>query len=164
MRLDFNPGRTFQDVLVPEQTRLAGWTALVQRFSLNGPVRRPSCVSEKHISGSQRKNGIWRVFDKRYWPGDDFADHLTFAFRHEDLDLLILKRLFDAVPAKALEDLVAAAPIGIPSRRIWFLYELLTAKTLDVPDAQNVAAINVLDPKAYFTAKPQLSRRHRVRD
>ena len=68
------------------------------------------------------------------------------------------------MPAKALEDLVAAAPIGIPSRRIWFLYELLTAKTLDVPDARNVAAINVLDPKSYFIAKPQLSRRHRIRD
>jgi Fic/DOC family len=164
MRLDFSPTRTFQEVPVPEQTRLAGWAALVQEFSLKGPVRRPSCVSEKHISGNRRENGIWRVFDKRYWPGDDFADHLTFALRHETLDLLILKRVFDAVPGKALEDLVAAAPIGILSRRIWFLYELLTAKTLDIPDAQKVAAINVLDPKFYFTAKPQLSRRHRVRD
>jgi hypothetical protein len=107
---------------------------------------------------------MWRVFDKRYWPGDDFAAHLTFALRHEDVDLLILKRAFDCVPVKVLEELVAAAPTGIPSRRIWFFYEWLTGKTLDVPDAKNVAATDILDPKTYFTAKARLSRRHRVRD
>jgi len=66
MRLDFRPGGTFQEVPVPEQTRLAGWAALVQALSIHAPVRRPSCVSEKHISGSRREDGIWRVFDKRY--------------------------------------------------------------------------------------------------
>jgi hypothetical protein len=164
MRLNPAAIRTFQENVVPEDTKLAGWAALVHALSIKAPVRRPSCVSHKHVKGSQREEGIWRVLDRRYWPGDDFADHLTFALRHEDLDLLILKCVFDAVPAKALQELVAAAPTGMPSRRIWFFYEWLTAKTLDVPDAQTVAAIDVLDPKVYFTAKPQLSRRHRVRD
>ena len=164
MSLDSNPVRTFQERLVPDETRLAGSAALVQALSIQAPVRRPSCVSEKHVGGSQREEGIWRVFDKRYWPGDELADHLTFALRHEDLDLLLLKRAFDAMPAKLLQELVASAPTGIPSRRIWFLYEWLTGRTLDLPDAQNVAAIDVLDPKSYFTAKPRLSRRHRVRD
>src|SRR5574342_620382 len=104
MRLDLSPDRTFQETLLPAQARLAGWAALVQALSIQAPVRRPSCISERHVSGSQRKEGIWRVFDKRYWPGKGFADHLTFALRHEDLDLLILKRVFDAVPAKAAEE------------------------------------------------------------
>lgn len=164
MRLDSIPAHTFQESLVPDDTRLVGWAALVQALSLQAPVRRPSCVSEKHVRGSQREEGICKVFDKRYWPGDTIADHLTFALRHEDLDLLILKRAFDAMPAKVLEELVSATPTGIPSRRAWFLYEWLTGRTLDLPDAQNVAAVDILDPKAYFTAKPRLSRRHRVRD
>jgi hypothetical protein len=164
MRLDLGRVHTFQGSLVPDDTRLVGWAALVQALSIQVPVRRPSCVSEKHVKGSQREEGIWRVLDRRYWPGDDFAAHLTFALRHEDLDLLILKRVFDAAPEKVLRELVAAAPTGIPSRRVWFLYEWLLGRTLDLPDAQNVAAVDVLDPKAYFTAKPRLSRRHRVRD
>lgn len=164
MRLKLEAIQTFQESLLPEHTRLAGWAALVQALSIHAPVRRPSCVSNKHVKGSQREEGTWRVLDRRYWPGDDFSDHLTFALRHEDLDLLVLKRVFEAVPVKAVEDLVAAAPTGIPSRRAWFLYERLTGKNLDVPDAQSVAAIDVLDPKSYFTAKPQMSRRHRVRD
>jgi hypothetical protein len=34
--------------------------------------------------GSHRDEGDWRLFDKRYWPGDTLADHMTFAMRHED--------------------------------------------------------------------------------
>ena len=41
---------------------------------------------------------------------------------------------------------------------------MLTGEKLAVPEAPNVAAVNLLDPKAYFTGKPKLSRRHRVRD
>ena len=98
------------------------------------------------------------------WPGDDFADHLSFALRHEDIDLLILKRVFEAVPQAEIEAIVRAAPTGIPARRAWYLYETLTGRTLDVEDAPSAAAIDVLDPKAYFTGKPRLSKRHRVRD
>ncbi|WP_210211175.1 hypothetical protein [Borborobacter arsenicus] len=164
MRLELAHSPHFQESPVPDKTRLAGWTALVNEFSIRAPVRQPSCVSEKHIKGSQREDRSWRVFDKRYWPGDSFADHLTFAFRHETPDLLILKRIFDAVPDNAVEELVRAAPTGVPARRIWYFYELLTGKTLDLPDAQSVAAIDLVDPAAYFTSKPRLSKRHRVRD
>ena len=164
MRVYSGSNLTFQESLLPNEARLAGWAALVQALSIQAPVRRPSCVSERHVRGSQRDEGIWRVFDKRYWPGDEIADHVTFALRHEDLDLLILKRAFDAMPPNVLQELIAAAPTGILSRQAWFLYEWLTSRTLDLPDAQNVAAIDVLDTKAYFTAKPRLSRRHRVRD
>jgi hypothetical protein len=164
MRLELAHSPHFQESAVPDETRLAGWAALVKEFSIKAPVRQPSCVSEKHIKGSQREERNWQVFDKRYWPGDSFADHLTFAFRHEPLDLLILKRIFDGVPDDAVEELVRAAPTGVPARRIWYFYELLTGKTLDLPDAQSVAAIDLLDPAAYFTSKPRLSKRHRVRD
>lgn len=164
MRLDLNDIQAFQERLVPNGTRLAGWSALVQGLSIKAPVRRPSCVSEKHVRGSQRGEEGWRIFDKRYWPGETVAGHLVFALRHEELDLLILKRTFEQVPVNVIEELVAAAPTGIPARRTWFLYEWLTGSMIDLPDAQNVAAIDLLDPKAYFTAQPRLSRRHRVKD
>ena len=63
-----------------------------------------------------------------------------------------------------MEAFVRAAPTGTPTRRAWYLYETLTGRTLNVSDAPGVAAIDLLDPKAYFTGKPRLSRRHRVRD
>ena len=164
MRLEAAPIAVFQEKTVPDGTRLAGWAALVQALALQAPVRRPSCVSEQHIRGSHREEGAWAVFDKRYWPGDTFADHLTFALRHEDMDFLILKRVFEAVPQAEVEAIVRAAPTGVPARRAWYLYEILTGRTLDVDDAPGAAAIDLLDPEGYFTGKPRLSKRHRVRD
>ena len=133
-------------------------------LAIPAPVRRPSCVSEQHIRGSHRKEGGWTIFDKRYWPGDNFADHLSFALRHEYLDLLILKRVFETVSQAEIEAIVRAAPSGIPARRAWYFYELLTRRTLEIEDAPSAAAIDLLDPEPYFTGKPRLSKRHRVRD
>ena len=164
MRLEGAPIVIFQEKTVPNGTRLAGWAALIHSLALWAPVRRPSWVSEQHVRGSHREEGAGTVFDKRYWPGDTFADHLTFALRHEDIDLLILKRIFEAVPQAEVEAIVRAAPTGIPARRAWYLYEILTGRTLDVEDAPGAVAIDLLNPDAYFTGKPLLSKRHRVRD
>jgi Fic/DOC family protein len=164
MRLESAPITVFQDNTIPAGSRLAGWAALVHALGIAAPVRRPNCVSEQHVRGSHRREQAWTVFDKRYWPGDTFADHLTFALRHEDLDLLILKRIFEAVPQGEIEAFVRATPTGIPARRAWYLYETLTGRTLPLGDAPQAQAVDLLDPKAYFTGKPRLSRRHRVRD
>jgi hypothetical protein len=125
-------------------------------------VRQPSSVSEKHIAVSRREEGGFRVFDRHYQPGEQFPDHLTFALRHENIDLLILKRAFEAVPKAALEAHVRATPTGECTRRTWFFYELLTGQTLDVEDAPNATAVDALDAKVYFTGKAQISRRHNV--
>jgi Fic/DOC family len=165
MRLNFKNPTGFQEQSIPEASKLAGFAALVNTFSIEAPVRRPSCVSDKHIRGSHREEAFWTIFDRRYWHGGTFGDHLSFALRHEHIDLLILKRIFETVPAASMAQFVRKAPNGIPNRRAWFLYELLTGRTLkNVADAENVTAIDVLDPEAYFTGKPRLSRRHRVRD
>jgi hypothetical protein len=164
MKLDLATTTIFQEKTVPEGARLAGSAALVQALGLAAPVRRPSSVSGQFVKGSRRDEDGWAVFDKRYWPGESFADHLTFALRHEDIDLLILKRAFDAVPQGEVEALVRAAPTGAEARRAWYLFEILTARALAVEDAPRAAAIDLLDPEAYFTGKPRLSRRHRVRD
>ncbi|MGA2144953.1 MAG: Fic family protein [Bryobacteraceae bacterium] len=154
----------FQEKVVPHDTKPAGWAFLSRTLGIAAPVRRPSCVSDQHVGGSRREEGRWSVFDKRYWPGDTLADHLGFALRHENLDLLILKRVFKAVPRSRIEAMVRTAPAGIPARRAWYLYEILTGRTLDVDDAPTAAAIDLLDPEAYFVGKPRLSKRHRVRD
>ena len=155
---------TFQEQAIPPNVRLVGAAAIAHELSIAAPVRRPSCVAEQHVGGSRRREGVWTVFDKRYWSGDSFADHLAFSLKHEDADLLVLKRIFEAAPRAAVEGMVRATPTAIHVRRAWFLYEVLTGRTLDVDDAPRMAAIDLLDPKAYFTGRPRLSKRHRVRD
>jgi hypothetical protein len=158
------PVTLFQEQSVPEGTTLVGWSALAQALAIQAPVRQPSCVADRHVRGSQRRQEPWTIFDRRYWHGDTLADHLTFALRHEPLDLPVLKKVFDAMPRADIEALVRAAPTGIPARRAWYFYEMLTSGTLDVENAPRAQAIDLLDPKTYFTGKPRLSSRHRVRD
>lgn len=155
---------TFQEQTVPTGTRVVGAAALVHELAVAVPVRHPGSVADHHINGSRRAEGAWTVFDKRYWPGDELGDHLSFLLRHEEFDLLVLRRIFEALPPAELEKLVQAAPTATHVRRAWFLYETLTGRRLDAEDAPRVSAIDLLDAKVYFTGKPRLSRRHRVRD
>jgi hypothetical protein len=155
---------SFQSAPLPTASRLAGLAALVNALNVPAPVRIPACISESHIRGSIRMEERWRVYDKRYWPGDTFGDHLDFALRNESLDLLVLKRIFKSIDPKVMEAFVKATPTGIPARRAWYLYELMTGRPLDIPDDPGVPAIDLLDSDDYFTGKPRLSRRHRVRD
>ena len=164
MKLDLAPIAIFQERTLRGGASLVGWAALVHALAIPAPIRLPSCVSEQHIRGSHRIEGAWTVFDKRYGPGDSLAAHITFALRHEEIDLLVLKRVFEAVPPGEIEGLIRAAPTGILARRVWYFYEILTGRALDVDDAPAATAIDLLDPKAYFTGKPRLSKRHRVRD
>jgi hypothetical protein len=157
------PG-TFQEKTVPAQARLAGWAWLVQSFGVRAPVRRPSAVSDQHVKASSREVVDWTIYDKRYWPGDSFGDHLGFALRHENLDLLVLKRVFDAVPQDIVVTFVRSAPTGATNRRAWFLYEFMTGRTLDVEGAAAAGFTDLLDGRLYFTTTPIPSRRHKVRD
>jgi hypothetical protein len=156
----------FQDLAVPhDAANLAGLSALVHAFNVQVPVRKPACISEHHIKGHIKQDRDWQIYSKRYQLDSTVEAHLNFAMRYEDVDLLVLKRTFLAVPIGAIENYVQSAPTSILTRRAWYLYELLTGKTLNVPDAPTVTAVDLLDPQKYFT-KPQgrLSRRHKVRD
>jgi hypothetical protein len=80
---------------------------------------------------------------------------LDFALRHEDLDMLVLKRLFEAIPQDTVTAFVTSAPNGTSNRRAWFLYEFLTGKTLDLPDAAGPSFADLLDGSLYFTSTPR---------
>lgn len=85
--------------------------------------------------------------------------------RYENIDLLVLKRIFLDLPAKAVKQYVLSAPTSILTRRAWYLYEFLTDQTLAIPDAPNVTSVDLLDADKYFTKSGgTLSRRHKVRD
>ena len=153
-----------QDRHVPSGNGLVGYGALVHQLQLSCPIRDACVVSDGHIRGSRRLENGWTVFDKRYWPGDQITDHLLFALRHEPIDLLILKRALESIPADQLKTAIESTPTGAHTRRAWFFYETLTGRRLDLSDAKSTAAVDAIDAKAYFAADPALSKRHRVRD
>lgn len=164
MQLEPRTPRFFSERLLPADTALVGMAALVHAMDVPAPVRRPAVISSHHIRGNVKLEGPWTIYDKRYEPGETIADHLTFALRHEDLDLLVLKRIFLRLPEAILTNYVRSAPTGTSNRRAWFLYEFLTGRQLELPDGPSVTAVELLDTKRYYTLPGTLSRRHRVRN
>lgn len=154
----------FQENRLPSGTRLVGYSALVATLDVQAPVRRPSCVSAHHRHGGPTSLAPWRVFGQRAEPGDTIEAHLLFALKREDLDLTLLKRILEAWDETDLATLIRGTPTGITHRRLWYLYEHLTGRTLDIPDAAKVQAVDLLDPTRYFTVPGEISTRHRVRD
>jgi Fic family protein len=106
----------------------------------------------------------WTIFDKRYGTEDSLRGHLSFALRHETVDLYALKKVFGVVPAEDFEAIVRAEMTGSTARRTWFLYEWLTGTRLDIPDLDRGNYVELLDSGHYFTSSPTNSSRHRVRD
>lgn len=154
----------FQGESLPQDMELVGWSALIHSLGVAAPVANPSCVSQRHVRGSKRSDGTWNIYDKRYRPESTLEGHLTFAMRHEMVNLLLLKRVLQAVPETALAEMIRTKPRGITARKIWFFFETLTGKRLAIPDAPAVTAVDALDPDLYYTGERMISPRHRVRN
>ncbi|MBK8098891.1 MAG: Fic family protein [Planctomycetes bacterium] len=143
----------------------AGYQALIERFQIR-------CLPLAHTSYVRRQAGV-RVestrtraettFPLRYQPQPDVPSQLEFALKYDGVNLEVLAAVFEQADPNALAAWVRSTPTGKYARRIWFLFEWLTGRTLDVPDAEPVAYVNALGDSA-FAAIPRASLRHRVRD
>lgn len=152
----------FHERALPERATPAGYAALIDAYGLRVPLPRTlSATGERH---RVRNEADWRILTPRHAPSADLEGHLTFALKYEGLDLAVLKRLFAAVAPADVEAIVRAKPTGSYSRRIWFLYEWLMGRRLDLPDAGRGTYEPVVDPERQWSIPGEKSPRHRVRN
>jgi len=143
-----------------------GYAALVHAWDLPAPLPRTlSAIGTRHRI--IEKAG-WRIYTPRHAPEASLEGHLTFALKHEGVDLAILKRLFLALHPDEIANLVRATPTGLYTRRIWFLYEWLLGRTLDLPTVSDklshVGYVGAIDPKQQYAGPGENSPRQRVRN
>jgi len=156
------PVTVFHEKRLPEQAKPAGYAALIDAYGLQVPLPLTlSAISTRHKTA---REGGWRLLSPRYEPQATLEGHLTFALKHEGLDLAVLNRLFRALDPGEIEAIVRAKPTSTYGRRVWFLYEWLTAKKLDLPDLKRGTYTPVVDPKLQWAAEGTNSPRHRVRN
>ena len=157
-----DPVTVFQERRLPVSARLAGYAALIGAYDLKVPLPRSlSAIGERHRFMEQ--DG-WCIYSPRYMPAPSLEGHLTFALKHEGLDLAVLKSLFVATGPAPLADLVKARPTGTYARRVWFLYEWLTGVQLDLPNAGSGVYPLIVDPNQQYAVPAQTSPRHRVKN
>lgn len=147
--------------------RPAGYEALIERYDLEViPNPHRSFVAATGMHRTESIGGvIEEVYPAKYWPGDTTADHLEFALKYDGVNLAILASLFQKVEEKDLLEYVHSKPTGKYARRLWFLYEFLTGKTLPLDDVRRGNYIDLLDPDEYYTVTPARPvRRQRIND
>ena len=106
-----------------------------------------------------------RTVQERLRPEETFAGHLGFALKHEGVHIEALSRLFGVAPATELTDWIRREPTGQYARRTGFFYELLTQRSLDVPDATRGNYVEAIDRERELTAATPINNsRWRVRD
>ena len=147
----------------PEPGKPTGYAALVAQYDLQVPLPpRLAAIAERHRPVSTRK---WRMFAPSHAPEENLRGQLEFALKWEGVNLGVLRALFGQIPPYEIVRIVRHTPTGTYARRIWFLYEWLMGRRLDLPDAGKVKAVPVVDPRQQFAPESgPLSRRHRVRN
>ena len=145
----------------PEEGLLVGSGAVIETLKLSTPLPyKLALISEKH---RQYQKSGWLVFTPRHKPNDALYGHLVFSLKYEGINLLFLKKLFEKIEEKAIENMIKKEPLGQYSRKIWFLYEWLMGKTLQVPDLKKGNYIPLVDKNLqYAIEKGVNSIRHRI--
>ncbi|MCL2715829.1 MAG: Fic family protein [Alphaproteobacteria bacterium] len=152
----------YRDQRLPELVTPVGYAALIDAYRLAVPL--PHLLSGIGVRHQVVTRAGWRIFTVRHTPEATFEGNLIFALKYEGLDLAVLKRLFLAVGEREIRDLIRRRPGRSDSRRIWFLYEWLLGRKLDLPDVEPRPYVDVVDTRLQFGVIGRNSLRHRVRN
>lgn len=160
---DFSgPVTLFHEKRLPVKATPVGYAALIEAYGLAVPLPRTLSATGAHHKVIEEAG--WRIMTPRHAPNASLEGHLTFALKYEGLDLAVLKQLFETVSPGDIEVIVRAKPTGSYARRFWFLYEWLTGKRLDLPDADRGSYVPAVDPDRQYAIPGENSPRHRVRN
>jgi Fic family protein len=153
----------FRDWGLPEPAIPVGYAALIERFDLALPLPSTlAAIAQRHHPVSRPP---WRFLPPSYRPPNTLEGQLLFALKWEGVQPGILACLFRAVEQDEVAAIVRATPTGAFARRIWFLYEWLTGRELDIPDPGKVRFVGVLNPERQMSLqKGAPSPRHKVID
>ncbi|MFA6270600.1 MAG: Fic family protein [Candidatus Paceibacterota bacterium] len=144
--------------------RITGYGKLQELYNLD--VLPHYCVSYIAMKGERRTIVepllTTEIYPFRYDPGDLPGVLIEFALKYEGVNLEILYSIFQKMEEKEICKHILASPLGIYTRKIWFLYEFLMKQKLDIPDLAQGNYAELLDSSSYYPAAPLRSRRHRI--
>lgn len=152
----------FHGISLPEKACLAGYAAMIEALYLQVPIpRRLAIIGQKH---KKYVAGQWVLYTPRHKPADTLYGHLVFALKYEGVDLAVLKAVFKKADPKEIQNIVESEPTSSYSRRIWFFYEWLIDKELNLQDAKKGNYVDALDSDLQYPGPSENSSRHRVRN
>ena len=85
-------------------------------------------------------------------------EHLLFALRHEGIDLAIIDALAHSAKVQDVDvrSAILAKPAGAYTRKLGYLWELVTGHELQDVAAQGGNYVDLFDPDLYYIGKPSV--------
>lgn len=151
----------FQGRKIPEEGTIVGYAAIIYALDLELPT--PSIISLISTKNRKYKKGGWNVLTPKHNPEDSLYKYLVFALKHEGINLLFFKKLFSKLSENEIIEILKIEPTGQYSRKIWFLYEWLFNKKLDISNADvKIKYTQILGEKLQYSTRGINSPRHRI--
>ncbi|HEX5337582.1 MAG TPA: Fic family protein [Gallionella sp.] len=141
-----------------------GYAHLIQQLDLPvRPLEHPAAITgavNKRIDSETQV-----LFPRGVAIDDSVTGHLEFALRHEGINLEVIDAVFEHLAPNELAARLAATPTGTQIRRICFLWEWLTGKSLPVGAVSTGGYVDLFPTDHYVVAdEPVNSPKFRVRD
>lgn len=141
-----------------------GLLFIIKNLDLNVPL---PAVRSKIISGARRTvvedEIVYEYYPKSYAPQGLYG-HIKFALRYEPIDLGVYRALFRKFDAGWFEEQIKTEPTGIYARRLWYLYESLTSRELNLKDVPATRYIDLLDERLQYTSSVRKVSRQKIND
>ncbi|MFH0733528.1 MAG: Fic family protein [bacterium] len=133
----------------------AGYSFLVENLNLKVlPNWHKSFIWDKTILFNETENDtVIDYFPQKYLLDDKISTHLEFALRYDGINLNCLALIFAAIEENTIIDYIISKPTGKYARKLWFLYEFLTHKTLPISDLTKGNYVEILEPDKYYAVK-----------
>ena len=93
--------------------------------------------------------------------GDTWQQNLLFAIKNEGVNIEVLKAFFSVCDESLLKGLVLSVPTGSYHRRIWFFYELLTGRRLDIDDISVGNYVEAIDTELQLAISAKSAKKER---
>lgn len=142
----------------------AGYLALAEKYEINNYNHwHKSYIAYSGMRKVKTVSGVVEeVFTRKYMPQDNDCGHLEFALKYDGYNLFILKRVFSGMKEEELTAFIKSKPLSKYGRKLWFLYEFLMDKKLDIEDLRQGNYEYFLEQNKYYTGRARKSKRHKI--
>lgn len=145
-----------------------GYAALLELFNIKAlPHYRSSYILNHGTPHIERINYEETHYYPRKYFLKDFQNplnHIEFALKYDGVNLEILYHVFSKLDHQIFEQYIVSQPSSKIARKIWYLFEFLTNKVLNIDNAYGGSYTLLLDPREYYTGKSIRSPRHYIDD
>ncbi|SJZ94964.1 Fic/DOC family protein [Chitinophaga eiseniae] len=149
------------------QPRAVGGQWLKDRFNLvNYTMTHASYISGGTDVRVTSKGNIERDFVAKYDVGDPTnpLEHMEFYLKYDDFSLDFIQAVLKRIPEEEILEFIEFSPAGELPRKIGYLYEWLTGRTLAVTKQIGGNYIDLLDTEKYVTGDIKKNARWRIND